>query len=371
MGAPIVDSPVLGTSIDQVLLLRLSALGDVLHCLPTLEALHQLWPKATFDWVSEPLGASILHGHPALDRVVVFPRKDIQRRLKRPTQWGAGTRALRAFTSELRSKRYDLIVDLQGNLRSRLVCRLARKAAVVTHHPSEAYELAWLSRARHPAQPAGRVHRVEKYLHLARWLGWNGPSVRARLPDLAPELRDLSASGVPARGAATRVILHPFVSAFGRFKEWPPSFFAELARTIAQPGREVIVGWGPGDQERARAIVDASKGAATLAPETPSTRHLAAFLSTADLVVAGDTGPLHLATAAGVAVVGLYGPKDPTVYGPWGERGRVVRSAAPCAPCTLRACAHAICMQVISPARVAEQVEELLAGLGSGPAIES
>lgn len=352
---------------EQVLIVRLSALGDVLHCLPALEALAELWPRAVFDWVSEPLGASLLQGHPGLDRVVVFPRKEIQRRLRRPSQWGAAGASLRGFRRELRVKRYDLIVDFQSNLRSRVVCGLARKARVASHHPKEAYELPWLSRSLHPAQPAGRVHRVEKYLHLVRALGWTGGPHEGRLPDLTRERAELGFAVGSAPSPISRIVLQPFVSAFGRFKEWPGSFFVELATRLARSGREILVGWGPDEESRAQTIVEATQGAARLAPRTPTARHLAAFLSTAQVVVAADTGPLHLAVAAGVPVVGLYGPKDPTVYGPYSEFSRVVRSAVPCAPCILRSCAHAICMQTIAPSTVAARVEELLDALASRP----
>ncbi|MFQ5654988.1 MAG: glycosyltransferase family 9 protein, partial [Planctomycetota bacterium] len=295
----------------RVLILRLSALGDVLHCLPALEALRELWPVADFDWVSESLAASLLEGHPDLRRVIPFPRKEMSRRLRRIGEWGRLGSEWRAFAGELRRERYDLVIDFQGNLRSTLVSRVSRYRRRVGHHPSEVKEHPWLLPPASPDRPAGRVHRVEKNLHLVGALGWQGETPPGRLPDYATERRRLLS--LPALEGAPPVILHPFVSPFGRFKEWPSSAFAVLARCLADRGRRVLVTSEPGSRGSAERIVRLSGGAAAPAPETPTVRDLAALLSLAAAVVAADTGPLHVAALSRVPAFGLYGPKDPAV----------------------------------------------------------
>ncbi len=350
-------------SIESILIVRLSALGDVIHCLPALAALRELYPDARIDWVVESLGASVLEGHPDLNEVVRLPRKEWSRRMKRLQEWPRILDEVSRTRSRLRTARYDLVIDFQGNLRSRAVALTAAGRYRVGHHPTELKEYGWLVPGNSPRSAAGRVHRVEKNLHIVRSLGWHGETPLGRLPDVTPERHHIE--NELGDDEERRVLLHPFASAFGRFKEWPHARYAELAQNLAEDGHRVLISWGPGDQQRAQEIVDRSAGACELAPATPSMRHLIALLQSCDLLVAADTGPLHLAATSGVPVVALFGPKDPALYGPWSHRRDVLRSDVPCSPCTLRRCDHAICMQTIGVERVQRFVDQRLSGRGS------
>ena len=339
-------------------MVRLSALGDVLHCLPALDALAELFPESEIDWVAESLGAQLIIGHPALRQVITLPRKEIARDFWRTD--GRGTAALergQAAISELRAEEYDLAIDFQGNLRSSLVARLARTRWRVGHHPAETKEFRRLLGGHRPDTPSGLVHRVEKNLHLIRELGFHGEAPPGRVPldaDVIARFREQ----LPAGGAPT--IFHPFVSAFGRFKEWPLERFATLARELATEGHRIWITAAPEDFDRRDQLLELTGGAASPSPATRSTRELAALLSLARGVIAADTGPLHLAAFAGVPVVGLFGPKDPGTYGPWSRRATVVRAGVPCSPCRLRKCDHAICMSSISVASVRAAIERTL-----------
>jgi ADP-heptose:LPS heptosyltransferase len=249
------------------------------------------------------------------------------------------------FVAELRAREYDLLIDFQGNLRSAAIAAFARAGARAGHHPRETREMPWLVRASRPSVPAGPVHRIEKNLHLVRALGYDGPEPRGRFPDFSAEMARLRDSPELAGGAPT--ILHPFVSAFGRIKEWPEERFAELARRLAGAGHRVLVSAAAEDRARRDRLLERAGGAARPTPETRSPRDLAALLLLARLVVAADTGPLHIAALAGVPVVGLFGPKDPAIYGPRAPAAVVLRGDVPCAPCRLRRCEHSICMQAI------------------------
>lgn len=330
----------------RILVVRLSALGDVLHCLPALTALRMTFPEARIGWVTESLSASLLEGHPDLERVIRFPRKEIARDLPRVRTGVAAFERAEQFVSELRLHAYDLLLEFQGNLRSAAIAALARAQIRVGHHRRETKEFPWLVRASRPRTPAGEVHQVEKNLFLIRALGYRGSVTAGRLPAYTAEVCRIGAALDLGRGAPT--ILHPFVSAFGRFKEWPEERFAQLARGLAERGHRVLLTAALEDRPRRDRILALAGDAALAAPETASVRELAALLRLARLVVAADTGPLHIAAAAGVPVVGLFGPKDPKRYGPFGDGTAVLRGIVPCSPCRLRRCDHAICMQAIA-----------------------
>ena len=167
-------------------------------------------------------------------------------------------------------------------------------------------------------------------------------------------------------GLGSRLVaLHPGVSEFGAIKSWAPERFAALAQRLHEErGSRCLVTWGPGERELAEQVVAASQGAAALAPETRSLVELAALYEACDVVVSGDTGPLHLAAALGVPVVGLYGPKDPAVYGPLDGRTGVASATVwknvHCSPCKLRRCNNVICMPAIQVSDVAEAIEMTL-----------
>ncbi len=347
----------LRTAPKRVLIVRLSALGDVLHCLPALAAIRQSWPETTIDWVCEPMGASLIEGHPDLDHVIRFPRKEVLRHLKKRASMVPAFERGQQFVDTLRRHRYDLLLDLQGNLRSAVVSRLARSRRRVGHHRRETKEFSWALGGRRPSQQAGAVHRVEKNVHLIRQLGFHGDTPAGALPAYAEETTHLRAILGPVGPAPT--LLHPFVSTFGRFKEWPGGRYAQLARSLAHRGHRVLITAAPEDDERRNQILELAGGSAERAPETRSTRELAALIRLSRGVIAADTGPLHLAAFAQVPVVGLFGPKDPEVYGPWSSRSAVRRAAVPCSPCRLRRCDHAICMTSISVSSVLAAVEDV------------
>jgi heptosyltransferase I len=353
----------------RVLVVRLSAIGDVLHALPAVAALRRHAPDAVVDFLVEDRAADLVRGSPDVDRVVVFPRAALRAALS-ARRLSQARRTLAAFLRELRARDYDAVVDLQGNLKSGVLGLLARAGRRVGLARRDAREgNALLSTDRAPRSPAG-AHRVERALRLASHaVGADLSYVAPRLPDTSDLAADvderLAAVGLDRRGF---VALHPGTSGFGAFKRWPPERFSRLADLLAtREGRPVAVLCAPGEEALAHAVRAASRSAPAVV-STPSLRHLSETLSRAALLVAADTGPLHLAAALGVPVVGLYGPKDPSVYGPYGlDAGGVpgplpvlVRDDVPCRPCTLRWCPDPVCMTSLSPDPVFARAVALL-----------
>lgn len=342
---------------SHLLVVRLSALGDVIHCLPAIEALRRLWPSAAIDAISESLGASILQGHPALGRVMTWPRKEMVSRLKGLTDFPWVRDRWRELRHEVQQVEYDLVVDFQSNLRSAFLARIFGWHRRVCLHPADGGESPSLVGGWRPQQPAGDCHRVERNLHLVRALGYRGEVPTPRLPDFGDELP--SAAGEISESTPP-TLLHPFVSKFGALKEWPSTHFIELARRLESRGHRVLISGSPDDRHRLDEIVSAVGAGASAAVVNGDLPSLARLITGCRLVVAADTGVLHLAAAAGIPCLGLYGPKAMKRYGPWGEHARATSANVPCSPCTLRRCDHSICMQVLTPNTIEAQIDRFL-----------
>jgi heptosyltransferase-1 len=328
-----------------VLIVRLSALGDVVHVLPALAALREKFPGTKIGWAVEEKAASLLAGHPQIDRLHVIPRSALTADLKRgalPAFVRGAWRTIR----ELRAERYEVTLDFQSNFRSSLLARLSGARRRVAQPAPFAKEGSRLLATEAPAPVERSVHKIERNLRLLDALG-----VRPAQPPrpVIPEPESARALAESFAGAKAPVILHPGVSAFGAFKAWRIEGYGALARALGARGERVAVAWGgAGELEAAKRVVALARGAAELAPETRSVLDLAALLRRAALFVGADSGPLHLAAALGTRVVGLYGPKDPRTYGPYWENARVVRKGVACSPCTLRRCARPECMTLIT-----------------------
>ena len=281
---------------QRLLVIRLSAFGDVIHTIPAVVALRDAMPETEIAWAVEPAYAEMVE--------IVARVKAIRVSLKR---WSLSRIA--AAKREVRG--FETAIDFQGLIKSALIARASGAAKrygfardVIREKPA-----AWFVN-RH-ANVDRSKHVVAWNLELARTFA---PAI-ARVPevDFTPFAKD--ASGELAR-FANRIVLLPGAGKPG--KQWPVERFAELA---ARLGSDALVVWGPGEEPLARAI------GAEVAPAT-NFRELAFILSRARLVVGADTGPLHLAAALGTPLAGLYGPTDPARNGPYGQLDRVVSTFA-------------------------------------------
>ncbi len=349
---------------SRILIVRLSALGDVVHALPMLDALRRAEPDAHIGWLVEERAASLLANHPQIDRLWVAPRAQVAGLLRRGRVIAA-LRLLTGFVRELRAARYELVIDAHSNARSSLLAMCSGAPRRIGFAHGYAKEGAgWLYTDRIvPARPIQL--KVQRALDLLRPLGIETRGARAVL-GIADSARTWAHAQIQALGGRPVVAIHPGVSDFGAIKQWDPVRFGRTAIRLARErGARCLVTWGPGERDLALRVVEASEGCAELGPETGSILELAALYEACDLVIGVDTGPLHLAAALGVPVVGLYGPKDPAIYAPWDARtggaAPVVRRPVYCSPCNRRTCSNIICMPAI---QVGDVVAAARASLG-------
>jgi lipopolysaccharide heptosyltransferase I len=304
----------------KILLVRLSSFGDVVFTLPLAKALRGEGDRLA--WAVEGPLASLVEGAPYVDEVLVATTRAWRRR-----PFASATRGeLRAFLSGLRGFAPDLVVDAQGLFKSAWVtfaARAPRKAGFGFSTVTERVN-ALVTRERVDVPPG--THVVDRGLALAGLvLGRGGfprtPDVSHLVARPAPEV-DAWLAARPARPFA---LLQPFSSR--ATKEWDAGATAAFCRALAARGLDPVVRWGPGERERAEAIVALSGGAAALAPPSPPAAS-ARLAARAALFVGADTGPTHLAAAAGTPTVALFGPTDPGRFGPVGPRVRVLRDGS-------------------------------------------
>lgn len=333
----------------RVLLVRLSAIGDVVHTLPAAAALWRAGHEV--GWLVEPAARSLVQGSPAVQRVHLAPAA---RRFSLRAAWAA--------RAELRAARYDVALELQGLWKSAAWARLSGAAVVGYARRFRREPASALLLGERRALPDGLPHVIDKNLALLQALGVSAVGAREfPLPPL-----EEAAARIERELAALRlgpfVLLNPGGGWPGKL--WPAESFGELARRLAARGLPSLVAWGPGEEALAARVVAASGGAARASFAT-TLLELTALARRARVVVSADTGPLHLACAVGAPVVGLFGPTDPARNGPFSPADVVVRRVPACAPCHRRACpTHAGVMAGIAVDEVGEAVAERLRRAG-------
>ena len=350
--------------VQTILVVRLSALGDVIFTLPVLSVLKALHPEARMTWVVEDKAATLLLDRSDLDRVVVYPRKEVNETLKTPLRWPRLASILWKHLQALRAERYDLVLDFQGNLKSGLHTLLSRGRRKRGFARGYVKECSHLFTREHVVPPEGEVHRIERAVSL---VDPAFPSSRIPRPSLhlSPACLEAAARAVeqvrPRPGPL--MVMHPGTSSFGAFKRWAPEKFGRLAAQVEKArGLLTLLTWGPGERALVEAAAKASGGAAFPSPPSRSLLELAAYIRLGTAWVSADSGPLHLANYLGLPCVALFGPKDPALYRPYFPPYRVVRTGVECSPCTKRKCDDPVCMKELEVEPVFQALIELLDG---------
>jgi heptosyltransferase I len=336
----------------RVLIMRLGAMGDILHALPAVAALRQVHPGWYLGWAVEPRWSPLLRADdgqmPLVNRIHLVKAKDWARSPFR----GETLREIGALRRSLRAERYDLCIDLQGAVRSAVAGRLAGAPRMIGEDQPREWAARWLFGERVPTHG---VHVIEQAVEVCA--AAVGEPLSPVLPPLpvnreAEQWADRVLRNV---GQQPVVLLSP--GAGWGAKRWPTERYGAVARDLHRRGCVVLVNAGPEERAIAAEVVLASGGVAQ-APEFTLER-LIALTRRVCLVIAGDTGPLHLACALGKPVVGIYGPTDPARNGPFGVPFRVLRHPESKRDHTRHAEPEAGLL-TITPQQVVEAANELL-----------
>jgi lipopolysaccharide heptosyltransferase I len=291
----------------RILIVRLSAIGDVIHGVPVLCALRSSFPKAFIGWVVEGRAAALLEDHPALDELIRLPRG-----------WLKSPRLIWRLRQRLRACRFDATIDLQCLTKSAVAAWLSGAPRRIGKAGEDGRELSrWF---HNELVAAGGKHVIDHYLDMLCPLGITSPAVHYDLPERPADRHTaeefLWTSGLAARSFA---ILNP--GAGWPSKIWPAERYGELAQHLARVHNlpSVVVWGGASERLLAERIATASGGTGKLAPPTSMTE-LAAFCRRAALFVGSDTGPMHLAVAVGTPTISLHGPSRAEWCGAYGPQ---------------------------------------------------
>jgi len=310
----------------RLLAVRLGAVGDVVRTLPAVRLLRRTWPAARIAWAVEPGAAPLVIGHPDIDEVIVLERRALEGSAWRRPLAALGT--LRRFVAALSGFAPALSLDFQSSFKSGLVARLSGAPVRVGFDAPQDREGSHRFANHRVLLPEPRISRVLRAAALARAAGASEGPLVADLALSAEDHRLAEAERARLAGDARLVAIAPFSSLRQAWKRYPAKRWTAIAAGLAARGLAVAVVGGPAEQEEARALC-AAAGTGVLPTAPLSLKPLAALLGRADLVISGDTGPMHLAWAAGAPVIAIYGPTDPVLNAPWGEGHAVLAPARP------------------------------------------
>jgi heptosyltransferase-1 len=290
--------------VTSFLIVRLGALGDIVHAMPVVSALQRTYPDARIDWLVDPRYLDVVGLVRGVRKAIAFDPRGLMTARDR-----AGTLAT---IRDLRREHYDAVLDLQGLVKSASVSRLASGRRTVGFGRSALREPAARVFYTDVVEVPQGVHVIQKNLKLLTAVG---------VHTIEPEFGIRVQESLQAVHAVARFLDSGYVAmnpgAAWPNKRWPAERMGELAARIARDHRlQTLVVWGPGEEALAESVVATSSGAAVLAPPTTMV-DLFGLLRGARLVVSGDTGPLHIAASTGTPVVALFGPTDPGRNGPW------------------------------------------------------
>ncbi len=351
---------------SRILLIKPSAIGDVVHALPILNLLRKKWPAAHLSWLVTPACAGLVENHPLVNETILFER---HRLYKSPG-------SLMKLSALLRQRKFDLVIDLQGLFRSGWMAW--QTGAPVRLGFANAREFAWFFYTHRVPLHTTEQHAIDRYLAVADALGCGTAPVEF---PFAVEDNDRVAVSAMLQDDRPFVLMLPGTN--WATKRWPIEHFAALIDPLRDRyGLRTVIAGGPGDVPLALAMLAAVGQPTALAgagdcaaPLDPAClnlvgktnlRQTVALIERASLVIANDSGPMHIAAALGRLLVTPYGPTNPVRTGPYRRPETVIRLDLPCSPCYSRTCSHTSCMRWLTPDMMLKQIEPLCTVLTAG-----
>jgi heptosyltransferase-1 len=357
MSFPLEDIP------RSILIVKLSAIGDVIQTLPMLETLKRQYPRACIDWVVEEDASTLLLSHPMINRVIISRRKSWLKKVLEPGEFWRTLGEMGKFIRELRSRHYDWVIDNHGIFKSGLLVMLSWGRRKIGFQASAgiADECSYFFTHERYKPLSIERHALERYLDLVSQMGVPVEKPALHFP-VPPDSLKKAEALLRQKGFDSRplVVLHPMAK--WESKKWPADKFARLISALVRREASIVITGSPHDEgpvgEILRRTGDSVK-VLNLAGKT-NLLELAGIFSLSDLVLCPDTGPMHLAAAVKAPLITLFGPTAPWRTGPYGNNPGIIRKGLPCSPCFKKKCQTMECMNSISVEEVLDAVEQKL-----------
>lgn len=331
---------------NKILIIKPSGIGDIVHSLPVAYGLKELYPYSKIYWLVFTKFAKILHNTPTVDKLLLWDRS-------------GGLKEYVRVIKEIRSERFDLVIDLQGLLRTGIVSFFS--AGKIRIAVSLLRECAWLfekpvERFDPTMHAVDRNYRVVKYLSKGRSI----PEPSSFLPWIHITEDEKDVANKLIGGNKSPLVLFG-VTSRGEHKIWSPENFTQLINRTVKEYNIMPVFLGMKEEtELVRKVIDGINGEYIDLTGKTDLRIACAVVSLCRMVIGNDSSLIHIAAALGIPVIGLYGPTDPAQVGPYGDRNIVILHKLPCSPCGIKTrCKTNRCMREITPEEVFEAVKKM------------
>jgi heptosyltransferase-1 len=347
---------------QKILILRLSAVGDVIRTLPAVKALKEYYPCAFISWMVEEPSKALLESQPEIDEVILFPRRKWAEEIKSVRRVWRTISEMRRFILSLRERSFDVALDFHGILKSGILSFLSGAHKRIGFDRRSSKEGNFFFSNVKVRLSDERMSRFQQNFALLRGMGLEVKSFHPKLYIPAEDREYVESYLHPLLNSLKKplIAIHPGTSKKTVYKRWMPILYAQLAdRLIRESKADVIFTWGPDELTWVEGIRKEMTEPSILGPRTESLTQLGEVYRHCDLYVGGDTGPMHIASLMGIPVVVIYGPTDPIVNEPFGKHVKV-RKEVGCNPCRNRSCKELACMRRITVDDVFEATKEIL-----------
>jgi 3-deoxy-D-manno-octulosonic-acid transferase len=343
---------------QEFLIIRLSAIGDVLHCTPVARELKKARPDCLITWLAGEFTAELLAANPYIDEVLVWPKERWEKAM-RAGNFGEAWQLWQKVRQMMSGRSFAAVLDIHGLFFSGAIARMPKATERIGM--KQARELNPWFMSKTIAGPTHCRHLIFRYLSVLKGLGIDSDNFQMDL-FLPERAKTFAANFLQNSGLNGRLpILAVVPGTTWEGKNWPPEYFAQIITSLAGRCQVVLCG-GPGERKLADEIMRQVKLPVADAVGKTSLLELGAILARSALVLTGDTGPLHMAVALNIPTVSLFGASDPLVYGPLEEKHIVLKASAECAPCNKRKCPRGsiTCMPGIKPDTVLRAIDRML-----------
>ncbi len=342
---------------SRILIVRLSAIGDVIRTLPAIHAIREELPEAYLGWAVESAPHSLIQGHPEIDKFFVFPKKQIQQAIKK-ADFKEAKRLIKDFGAELKAERFEIALDMQNLFKSGIVTLLSgAKTRIGYELGREGSKFFLTDTVKPPFKTYQKIPFVDWQMELVRRLGVTDGDVQFVLPEYMVEESTVNQFLKNNNITAPYFCLAPGTS--WPNKSWTQEGMAALADRLSDYGKVIIIG-SELDRKIANQVLQLTKTKPIDTIAMFNLRELAVLLRKANLYLGGDTGPMHLAVAVETQVVAWFGPTSPLVHGPYQKGAVTFKLDLPCQPCNKRKCDSIKCLRELDLEMVWEAVRPLL-----------